>query len=470
MSFGEWCPVLRSDRPGASLGTSRCNLRGASSSSSRGAVRSTRIRTVIDELSKGRILATRALAILVAGFLFLTASPPAFAQVQAAHMQDAGRSTPTVQSQPAARDDEDQPAPVREPHVIHAVPSQVVADDGRKIDVTKLPVLAVAVARDGRLAAAGGFDGTVRVWNLPGGDVAWRFAQWEAVRVVAFSPDGRLLAAGNVLWNLKTGAVHKKLAGTQGSVNSLTFTPDGRRLVACAFESRSEKEPTSTLAVWDVETGNLRETLSASDSWMDYSVACSPDGALVAAAVNPEMRSGRDAARRQGEVQLWETATWQLARTFRREKGVAINVAFSSDSNLLASGGGTQPGPGPEFTGDVMIWDVKSGERVQTLLRPEKRGFVSVSFSPDGRRLAGQSRWGNATDPTPERSVVSDITLWELRTGRELWSAELPLCVEVLAPRFTPDGRHLLTCDHHAVRLLNAIRGSTEMVLMKVGD
>ena len=60
------------------------------------------------------------------------------------------------------------------------------------------------------------------------------------ISVVAFSPDGKLMASSRgvgstevVVWDLATRKVIRVLSGTRGGIAALCFTPDGRKLIAC---------------------------------------------------------------------------------------------------------------------------------------------------------------------------------------------------------------------------------------------
>lgn len=117
-------------------------------------------------------------------------------------------------------------------------------------------VRAVAFSRDGRLIAAGDANGAVAVWDTNNGSRLKTFdlsADQEIgkrgieVTALAFSPDNRFLAAAHYS-HIYVGALEKFLPGetvrydprlfrAQGRVGVLMFSPDGNRLIARA-ESR----------------------------------------------------------------------------------------------------------------------------------------------------------------------------------------------------------------------------------------
>src|SRR5207247_6621080 len=88
---------------------------------------------------------------------------------------------------------------------------------------------------DGRLVAAG-HDEDVSVWDWnKGGPPLYTFSGYEIDSIpVAFSPDGRILAAGGGgqegqrLWDMETGDLSRPpLPGRSFPVNALAFSPDG---------------------------------------------------------------------------------------------------------------------------------------------------------------------------------------------------------------------------------------------------
>ena len=78
-------------------------------------------------------------------------------------------------------------------------------------------ISSVAFSPDGKTLAGGGWNGTVRLWELGSGQERTTFRHTQAVLSVAFSPDGTTLASGGDhtirLWDVDTGQLRTTLEG-----------------------------------------------------------------------------------------------------------------------------------------------------------------------------------------------------------------------------------------------------------------
>lgn len=125
------------------------------------------------------------------------------------------------------------------------------------------PFAAFAFAKDGSVVATGnGMNDTITLWDLKTGKVK---TQWKVggdnVSAVALSPDGRLLAAGGgfgfgmvdkkdrtlTLWDAATRKERAALRGHDRAVKFVAFSGDGKLLASA--------DDLNTARVWDVATG-----------------------------------------------------------------------------------------------------------------------------------------------------------------------------------------------------------------------
>ena len=104
-----------------------------------------------------------------------------------------------------------------------------------------------------------------------------------------------------------------------GFGDRVAFSPDGRHLAAGGAEH--------TITVWDANTGAEQQTLRGHTGDV-FAVAFDSHGRWLASA-------GEDTT-----LRLWDTASspWRLRHTLRGHIGFVISLAFSRDGGRLVSG------------------------------------------------------------------------------------------------------------------------------------
>lgn len=164
------------------------------------------------------------------------------------------------------------------------------AQDGSHIQTltaTERSIDVLAFSPDGQLLAASGvdfnesgtFDAPVHVWQVDSWDLLYKTAYPGPTVSLEFSPDNTLLATeshdGIYLWDARTGSFLTSLDVDTASINDIAFSPDGRFLAGA--------DASSKVYVWDVAHRTLHTTLQGHTAQV-LSVAWHPDGTLLATA------------------------------------------------------------------------------------------------------------------------------------------------------------------------------------------
>ena len=252
------------------------------------------------------------------------------------------------------------------------------------------------------------------------------------VTAMAFSPDGRILASGELggvgrLWDVTTGkpiVTFKEVPAPQyASLRALAFSANGTKLIG-AVANRE-------INVWelgkDINPPTLLRTIKGQKSWQgDVLMLLSPDTRLLA-------NTTTDWKNRIFQIQLSDTSTGELLHTLTGHTWWIKSIAFSADSKMLVSG--------DEYE-TIRLWDTATGKLKATLNWRRGTATYALAFSPSGRFIASGHRdgvklWDNTVKPKqqPDDAIGDHQHTLEIREHKDY--------VSKLA--FSPDGKILLT-------------------------
>jgi uncharacterized protein with WD repeat len=193
----------------------------------------------------------------------------------------------------------------------------------------KSSVHSVAFSPDSKRIVSGG-GGTVQVWDAKTGqEIHTLKGHKSSVHSVAFSPDSkRIVSCGGEtvqVWDAETGQATLTLKGHSSTVLSVSFSPDGKRIVSsCGCVGLSLAPPPPEVKVWDADTGQQTLTFNGHRDPIT-SVSFSPDGKRIVSGSLDETAI------------LWNAATGQELLTLKGHTDYVTSVAFGPDGKRIVS-------------------------------------------------------------------------------------------------------------------------------------
>ncbi|MBI3864692.1 MAG: hypothetical protein HY290_22675, partial [Planctomycetia bacterium] len=185
-----------------------------------------------------------------------------------------------------------------------------------------------------------------------------------AISAVAFSPDGKWLAAARhrevLLVNAATGRVEQTLAGAESPINAVAFSLDSTRVAA----AEGLPSVVGHVRIWNVGSPEARVVTGHTDSI--YALAFNPAGDRLATASYDKL------------LMLWDAASGKEIHTLKHHTGAVFAAAFSPDGKALVSAAADQT---------IKLWNVETGQRILTLTEATK-SLNAVCFHPRGHEIA----------------------------------------------------------------------------------
>jgi WD40 repeat protein len=234
---------------------------------------------------------------------------------------------------------------------------------------------------------------------------------------VAFSPDGKLLAAsGNQsrinIWDFTNRTVRYYFEGHLGWVNALAFSPDGNGLISAGSDG--------TIRVWDIPSQKPAGIFRDPEDRQVLSVAFAPDGKFILSTTGEELKIWSSEASSPAAVvethQLWG---WP---------------ALSPDGKRLVTIGGIGAGEHYSESESAKVWDVASKQQRFYLVH-KNRQPLPPAFSPDGKFFV-------VGGEDPDRVVgVWETALWDSATGPLKPNVSFTNEFEVGSIAFSPDAK-----------------------------
>ncbi|MCB8925159.1 MAG: hypothetical protein H6652_05985 [Ardenticatenaceae bacterium] len=275
---------------------------------------------------------------------------------------------------------------------------------------------------DGERIVTASSDGTVRMWDLVGNELAVLSGHGGWVRSATFSPNGeRIVTATDGTVRLWDQVGNELVVLSVNGVRSATFSPDGEQIVTASRDG--------TARLWDL-AGDELAVLNGHGDWVN-SATFSPDGKQIMTASD------------DGTVRLWDLAGNELAML--SGFGDLVNSAtFSLDLERVVTANGDRT---------ARLWDLAGNELGK--FSGHGSEVYSATFSPNGEQIVTANDDGTAR-------------LWDL-AGNELavlngheggvWSAT-----------FSPDGKQILTASRDGTARLWDLAGDELAVLNGHGD
>ncbi|MCK4628852.1 MAG: family 43 glycosylhydrolase [Sedimentisphaerales bacterium] len=313
--------------------------------------------------------------------------------------------------------------------------------------------------------------GTIELWNIKNEKLLKTLPNEKKVTCVAFSPRGEYLAIGNndgtsQLWSTISWSEILNFRGHASEITSIAFSPTGNFFATGSSDTY--------VKIWNTHMIGEKQPLSGHTGEIQGTVF-SPDGQILVTAGGTWYKNDDQTAR------IWEVETGKELGILQHSQQL-VSVDIDRNGRFIATA-----------TVDIMkIWDLQTKQIIKTV--PHKELIRTLSFSPDGNRLAVgcragsgsiciwdtqtwekiQNIWPESFDNlawSPDGNLIAwvgykhDVKLFDVNTEKEILTFR-GHSAWVRGIAFSPNGKYLATgSNDRTVRLWNVETGKEYLTL-----
>ncbi|KAJ0397462.1 hypothetical protein ATCC90586_000251 [Pythium insidiosum] len=253
------------------------------------------------------------------------------------------------------------------------------------LSVTQNEIESVAINASGDwLAFASQRLGQLLVWEWRSETyVLKQQGHYFDLNVVAYSPDGRLLATGAddaklKLWDTTSGFCYVTFTEHSAPVTGVAFTPNGQAVVSASLDG--------TVRAFDLNRYKNFRVLTTPEPVQFISLALDPSGQLVCAGTMDPFN-----------IYVWSLQTGRVTDVLSGHTGPVTSLAFApsiATEPVLASG---------SWDHTVRLWNVYQNK---ALIEPlaHSTDVLAVAFRPDGKQVCSATLNGT-------------LNLWDIKEG-----------------------------------------------------
>jgi WD40 repeat protein len=224
----------------------------------------------------------------------------------------------------------------------------------------------LSITPDGRYAVSASDDCTVRIWNLENSELNINSQKhYGDINCILYIPTKKITATcsddQNIrIWDQVTGECKNEFKGHKDSVLSLVSSNDGRYLFSGSADN--------TIRIWDLETGECLNVLKGHTDRISSITSSACGRRIVSASWDTTLR-------------IWDLETGECLNVLKGHTDRISSITSSACGRNIASSGDDQT---------IHIWDIETG-RCLTTLKGHTNSVKDLSFTPNGLEIVTSS-------------------------------------------------------------------------------